>query len=169
MRVVVFKDHILELLGDEPNINNKAPNVLLRSRNLSHVEIAKKDEIQIIVSMPSLDTSVCSKQAKEMNQKLAAKNGFNTIIVSMDLPFAANRFCAIEGISNITFASDYATKSFGYRYGTLIGKGILEGLLSRAVFVVDKGILVYKDFASDINQKLDFDKLDDFLKRNYKS
>ncbi|MDA3967705.1 MULTISPECIES: thiol peroxidase [Helicobacter] len=167
MRIVSFKDQILQLLGDEPTLDIKAPKVLLRSRNLSYVEIAKETESQIIMSLPSLDTSVCSKQTKEINQKLASKEGFHTIIVSMDLPFAANRFCAISGISNLTFASDYANKSFGYKYGTLIGNGILEGLLSRALFVIDKGILVYKDFANDINDKLDFNKIEDFLAKTY--
>lgn len=169
MRIVSFKDQLLQLLGDEPTLDIKAPKILLRSRNLSCIEIAKDSESQIVMSMPSLDTSVCSKQTKEINQKLALKKGFSTIIVSMDLPFAANRFCSIEGINNITFASDYANKSFGYKYGTLIGEGILEGLLTRALFVIDRGILVYKDFANDINDKLDFNKLEDFLANKYNS
>ena len=40
--------------------------------------------------------------------------------MSVDLPFAMNRFCGAEGIKNMKVGSDYYDKNFGKATGMLI-------------------------------------------------
>ncbi|MCV3413771.1 peroxiredoxin [Campylobacter lari] len=116
--------------------------------------------------MPSLDTPVCSKQAKETNKRLASMKNIE-VIISMDLPFAMDRFCATEGIDNIITVSDFAFKDFGTNYGVLIGDSVFAGLLARAAFVVKDGKIVYKQLVKELMGKIDFKDLELFMHKNY--
>ncbi|MBF7049780.1 thiol peroxidase [Campylobacter volucris] len=167
MAIVKFKNQEIKLLGNELNIGDNAPKLTLKTKNLASIEIAPAGKTQILLSVPSLDTPVCSKQAKETNKKLASMKNIEVILISMDLPFAMDRFCATEGIANIMFASDFAFKEFGLKYGTLIGNSIFAGLLTRAIFVVKNGKIVYKQFSKDVMKKLDFKDLEIFMYENY--
>ena len=58
----------------------------------------------------------------------------NALTVSMDLPFAMNRFCGAESIKNMRVGSDYQDRNFGKSYGMLIEE---LKLLARGTFVLD--------------------------------
>ena len=61
-----------------------------------------KGKPTIISVVPSLDTPVCQKQTRTFNQELGALGDkINALTVSLDLPFAQNRFCGAEGITNM--------------------------------------------------------------------
>ncbi len=109
--------------------------------------------------VPSLDTPVCSTQTQRFNQELAAMSGkAHCYTVSMDLPFAQNRFCgdATHKIENITSLSDYMDRSFGQAFGVLIDE---VKILSRAVFVVDKnGKIVYAEYVPEAKSEPDYAK-----------
>lgn len=167
MGIVKYKNNILKLFGNEPAIGDKATNLILRTKNLAPIEIAPIDKTQILLSMPSLDTKFCSKQAKESNKRLASFKNIEVIVISMDLPFAMDRFCITENINNIIPASDFAFKNFGKEYGTLITEGIFTGLLTRAAFVVKNGRIVYKQFTEEIMAKLDLNDIEMFVNKNY--
>ena len=83
----------------------------------------------------------------------------NTVVlcVSLDLPFALNRFCTSENLENVTPVSMYRS-SFGEDYGLTIIDGPLKGLLSRAVVVIDKeGIISYTEQVPEIAQEPNYD------------
>ena len=88
-------------------------------------------------------------QTKTFNTKLGELGDkINAVTVSLDLPFAQNRFCGAEGIKNIRTASDYQDRNFGKSYGTLIEE---LKILSRAVFVLDKnGKVVYAQYVPEV-------------------
>ena len=48
-----------------------------------------------------MDTGVCATEARKFNEEAAKLDHVEVIIVSMDLPFANERFCATEGIENL--------------------------------------------------------------------
>ena len=76
----------------------------------------------------------------------------------MDLPFAQSRFCSTEGIDNVVVLSDFRGKDFGKSYGVLLDDSPLEGLLTRAVFVVDpQGSIVYKEIVSEITNEPNYE------------
>jgi thiol peroxidase len=71
--------------------------------------------------------------------------------ISRDLPFAQKRFCGAEGLENVVNLSDFKDGSFGKANGLEIVDGVLAGLHSRAIIVVDeKGTVVYTEQVPEI-------------------
>lgn len=110
----------------------------------------------ILSVVPSLDTGVCQMQTKKFNQELAALGDkVNALTVSLDLPFAMNRFCGAEGITNLISASDYQDRSFGNNWGMLIEE---LKILARGTFVLDaSGKVVYAETVSEVTQEPNYD------------
>lgn len=124
------------------------------------LEDFSKDYILISV-VPSLDTSVCDFQTRNINEELASFENIDFITVSMDLPFAQKRWCGSAGLDIITL-SDYQTAEFGKDYGVLI-----EGLrlLARAVFLLDKNRkVVYVEYLQEMTNHPNYEKLLNFIK-----
>ncbi|CAM4051975.1 thiol peroxidase [Campylobacter armoricus] len=165
MNSVLFKGNKVNLKGNNVQVGDMAPNITLKAKDLSGVEIAPKDKTQIIISVPSLDTPVCATEAREFNKKAAA-SGVEVIVVSMDLPFAIGRFCSTEGIENLKVASDFVSKEFGEKYGVLMADGPLEGILARAVFVVKNGVIAYKELVNEITELPNMQALEDFFSKS---
>ena len=94
-------------------------------------------KVKVFNVIISVDTPVCDVQTKKFNEE-AAKLGDDVEILtlSMDLPFALGRYCAVDKVKT---ASDYKDASFGEAYGVLIKE---HKLLARAIFVVDKDNIV---------------------------
>jgi thiol peroxidase len=103
-----------------------------------------------------LDTPVCQKQTRTFNQELGALGDkINALTVSLDLPFAQNRFCGAEGITNLKSASDYQDRSFGQNWGLLIDE---LKILARATFVLDKdGKVVYAENVKEVAQEPNYE------------
>jgi thiol peroxidase len=157
---VTFKGSPVSLGEKELKIGDKAPEVEVVGANLSSIKIGgKSGKAQIIVTVPSLDTAVCANEARRFNVKAAKLSNACVVVVSMDLPFAMGRFCTTEGIENLQTGSDFRDKEFAKTYGILIKEGVLAGLLSRAVFIIDKdGILIYKQIVAEITNEPDYDE-----------
>ena len=110
----------------------------------------------IISVVPSLDTPVCQVQTKTFNTKLAALGDkITAVTVSLDLPFAMNRFCGAEGIKSMRSGSDYMDRAFGRDFGVLIDE---LKILARAVFVLDaKGVVQYAQVVREVASEPDYD------------
>lgn len=152
---VTFKGTPVKLAGNEIKVGDAAPKVALVGGDLGVVEVGgKKDKIQVLNIVPSLDTPVCALQAKTFNQEAASLPNVEVSVISMDLPFAQGRFCSTEGISNLKTLSDFRNKDFGKTYGLLIADSPLEGLLARAVIVINtNGEVIYKELCSEITSE----------------
>lgn len=156
MATVTLKGSECNLSGTELNIGDVAPQVtVVNSKGLADKVVGgPSDQIQLIVVVPSLDTDVCAAEARRFNEEASKIEGVEVTIVSMDLPFAAGRFCTAEGIENLTVASDFRNKEFASAYGVLLADGPLAGLTCRAIFVVDKdGRIAYKQIVSEITEE----------------
>mgnify|MGYP003578798236 CR=1 FL=1 len=118
----------------------------------------------IISVVPSLDTPVCAIQTKKFNESLAKLGDkINALTVSLDLPFAMNRFCGAENIKNMKVASDYQDRSFGNNWGMLIEE---LKLLARGVFVLDKeGKIVYAQVVKEATHEPDYSGAVDAVKK----
>jgi thiol peroxidase len=74
----------------------------------------------------------------------------------LDLPFAQQRFCDSEHISNLTAVSDAYDRSFGANYGTLL-EGMPVPLLTRALFVLDeKNVLRHVEYVAELTNEPDY-------------
>ena len=160
MSTVTFQGNICNLAGNQLNVGDNAPEVtVVISDGLSDKLIGGlKPKVQLLVAVPSLDTPVCAAQTRKFNESAAAISGVDTTVISMDLPFAAGRFCTSEGIENLTIASDFRNKDFSNAYGILIADSALAGITCRAIFVIDKdGKISYKEIVSELTEEPNYD------------
>ena len=160
MATTKFKGTDVELIGTEINVGDKAPAItVVNSDGLGDVTVGgASGKKQLIIVVPSLDTGVCATETRSFNAKAADLNDVITTIVSLDLPFAAGRFCQAEGINDLTVTSDFRNKDFANAYGVLLGGSVLAGVTCRAIFAVDaNGIVTYKQIVPEITEEPDYD------------
>jgi thiol peroxidase len=156
---VTFKGNPLTLAGEEVKVGAAAPDFDLMFYKDGMHHVRKADLLgkpSIISVVPSLDTPVCQVQTKTFNQRLAAMGDkVNALTVSLDLPFAMNRFCGAEGITALKVGSDYMNRDFGKAWGVLIEELMI---LARAVFVLDKdGVVRYAQVVKEVAEEPDYD------------
>ena len=147
---VTFKGSPLTLVGNEVQVGAPAPDfdlVCFGEGGMQHIHKAE---------VPSLDTPVCQVQTKTFNQRLAALGDKVTALtVSLDLPFAMNRFCGAESIKSMRSGSDYMDRNFGQQWGLLIDE---QKILARAVYVLDaKGIVRYAQLVKEVASEPEYD------------
>jgi thiol peroxidase len=156
---VTFKGTPLTLAGEAVKVGQPAPDFTLHyfEGGLKTITLADlKGKPAIISVVPSLDTPVCQTQTKKFNQQLAAlKDRIHALTVSLDLPFAMNRFCGAEQVTNMRVGSDYQDRSFGRNWGMLIEE---LKLLARGVFVLDaEGKVVYAETVPEVTSEPNYD------------
>ena len=161
MATVTFKqDTVCNLAGNEINVGDTAPEVTVVNCNpmLQNETIGgAQDSVQLVVVVPSLDTPVCDAETRRFNTEAASIEGVNVKTVSMDLPFAAAKFCSTAGIENLAVCSDFRNKDFSNAYGMLLSDGPLAGVTARAIFVIGKdGKVAYKQLVPEITAEPDY-------------
>jgi len=160
MATTKFKGTDVELVGTQINVGDKAPAItVVNSDGLGDVTVGgASGKKQLIIVVPSLDTGVCATETRNFNAKAAALTDTDVTIVSLDLPFAAGRFCSAEGIDKLTVASDFRNKEFANAYGVLLGGSVLAGVTCRAIFAVDaSGTVTYKEIVPEITEEPNYD------------
>ena len=160
MATTKFKGTDVELLGNEVNVGDKAPAItVVNSDGLGDVVVGgATGKKQLIIVVPSLDTGVCATETRNFNAKVAELENVDATIVSLDLPFAAGRFCSTEGIDKLTVTSDFRNKDFANAYGVLLGGSVLAGVTCRAIFAVDaEGTVTYKQIVPEITEEPAYD------------
>ena len=159
MATVTLKGNECNLAGNEISVGAVAPQVtVVASEGLADKVVGgASDNVQVIVVGASLDTPVCAAETRKFNAEAASISGAEVTVVSMDLPFAAGRFCEAEGIDNLTVTSDFRNKEFANNYGVLLADGPLAGITCRAVFVVNKdGRVTYKQIVPEVTDEPDY-------------
>ena len=149
----------MTLAGDAVKTGQPAPDFKLHYfegglKTITPADLQGKPTILSVV--PSLDTPVCQTQTKKFNEQLGALGDkINAVTVSLDLPFAMNRFCGAESIKNLRSGSDYQDRTFGKNWGMLIEE---LKLLARGTFVLDKnGTVVYAETVGEVTHEPNYD------------
>jgi len=160
MATVTLKGNPIHTSGELPPAGSTAPDFRLTAKDLSDVSLQNfTGKRKLLNIVPSLDTGVCAASARRFNQEAAAVPGAAVLTVSRDLPFAQARFCAAEGIENVVTLSELRDLSFGEAYGVRIVDGPLQGLLARAVVVLDEqNRVLYTELVPEIAQEPDYAK-----------
>ncbi len=158
MASITFQGNPVQTVGELPEVGSQAPAFDLVAGDLSAVTSDSLAGHRLVISIyPSVDTGVCAAALREFNQRAADLENTTVVSVSKDLPFAAARFCAAEGIDNVETVSAFRS-SFGEDYGVTMTDGPLAGLLSRAVVVTDEnGKVVYTQQVSEVTEEPDYD------------
>lgn len=147
MTQITFKQNPIQLLGKEVSVGDQAPDFTVVDNSLQGVSLSQYDgKKKMINVVPSLDTGVCDQQTRKFNEEASTEDGY-VLTISVDLPFAQQRWCASTGLDNVITLSDHQNHSFGENYGL-----IMEGLqlLARSVFVLDENNkVVYKEIVPE--------------------
>jgi thiol peroxidase len=158
---VTFKGNPMTLVGEPVKAGQQAPDFTLHAYEGGSLKTITPADLKgkptIISVVPSLDTPVCQTQTKKFNEQLASYGDrINALTVSLDLPFAQNRFCGAEGIKNLRSASDYQDRSFGRNWGMLIDE---LKILARGTFVLDKdGKVVYAEQVKEVAEEPNYEE-----------
>lgn len=158
MAKIAFNGSEVNTLGDLPKKNTQAPDFTLVSKDLADIALSDyKGKYVVLNIFPSLDTGVCASSVRKFNSEASKLNNAVILAVSADLPFAAGRFCTVEGIENVFPASVFRSSDFGKDYGVLMTDGPLKGLLARAVVVIDpKGYISYTELVPEVTVEPDY-------------
>ena len=159
MSTTALKGNPVQLKGELPMIDSRAPDFLLTKNDLSDVKLKDFAGKKIVLNIfPSIDTVVCATSVRKFNQAFDKRTDAVVLCVSMDLPFAQARFCGAEGLSNVITVSDFRTRTFSHSYGVLIADGPLASLCARAVIAISAdGKVIYTQLVSEITIEPDYD------------
>lgn len=154
-----FKGNPVSTNGELPKIGQKLADFTFVKTDLSRVSLADFAGKKVVLNIfPSVDTGVCAQSVRTFNQMAADTADTIVINVSKDLPFAHGRFCAAEGIQNTISVSDFVDPTFGTNNGLVMQDGPLQGLLARAVVVLNgEGKVVYTELVDDIVNEPNYD------------
>jgi len=166
MSTVTLKGNPINTIGELPAVGTKAPEFLLVGSNLADVKNADFAGKRIVLNIfPSLDTATCAASVRRFNVEAAKLEDASVVCVSKDLPFAHGRFCTTEGIANVVSASEFRSNNFGKNFGVMITDGPLQGLMARAVVVLDKdGTVLHSQLVPEITEEPDYQIALDSLK-----
>jgi thiol peroxidase len=159
MATFTLKGNPFHTTGELPAVGAQAPAFTLVGSDLADLTLSGlKGRTVILNIFPSLDTGVCATSVRTFNERAAGRSNVTVIGVSMDLPFAAGRFCSQEGIAHVKSGSDFRTGDFGRAYGVRIDDGPLAGLLARSVVVVDeRGKVVYTQLVKETAEEPNYE------------
>lgn len=154
-----MKGKPIQTVGFLPKVGSMAPNFTLVAKDLTEKTLDDYLGKTIILNIfPSIDTKVCSASVRHFNEDAAGLKNTVVLCISKDLPFAQERFCGAEGIDNVVMLSDFRT-NFGEIYGVQMANGLMKGLLSRAVVVVNpQGKVIYEEQVADISHEPNYEK-----------
>jgi thiol peroxidase len=161
---VTMKGNPLTLVGSKIQVGDKAPDTVLLNNDLEPVNLSDyRDQLCVILSVPSLDTPVCDMETQRFNQEAESLGqDVKIFTVSMDLPFAQKRWCGAAGVDHVVTLSDHRDAAFGKAYGVLIKE---LRLLARAVFIIDReGVIRYIQLVKELTQEPDYDAVLSALK-----
>lgn len=155
---ITFGGNKVNLEGKEIKVGDLAPSFKAVKRNLSDFNSDDlKGKIVVYSVAPSIDTPVCALQATTFNEEATKlSDDVKIVTVTVDLPFAQERFCSVKGIKNADIVSDYKYKEFGKKFGFMIEE--LQ-LLARGVVIVDRdGKVAYVEYVPEVTHDVNFDK-----------
>ena len=155
---ITFGGDKVTLEGKEIKVGDVAPSFKAVNRDLSDFNSEDlKGKIVVYSVAPSIDTPVCALQATTFNEEATKlSDDVKIVTVTVDLPFAQERFCSVKGIDNADIVSDYRYKEFGQKFGFMMEE--LQ-LLARGVVIVDRdGKVAYVEYVPEVTHDVNFDK-----------
>lgn len=167
---VTLRGKPLTLLGRELRPNDPAPAFELVGQCSLPSQMAParlsdfRDKVLIVSCVPSVDTPVCDRETRhwEEEREKLLRDHVELLTVSLDLPFAQNRWCGNAGVKH-RIASAYRNHQFGIDYGVLVKE---LHLLARAVFVIGKdGRIKHVEYVPEIAEEPHYERIVEAARR----
>jgi thiol peroxidase len=159
MAKITLKGNPINTCGTLPAVGSQAADFVLTKTDFADVSLQNFTGKKIVLNIfPSIDTPVCATSVRRFNAEAVKLNNAVVLCVSVDLPFAHQRFCGAEGLEKVIPVSELRKRKFGEDYGVRIIDGPLAGLLSRAVVVIDEqGKVIYTEQVPEIAQEPNYE------------
>ena len=158
MSTVTSKGKPIEVAGTFPRKGDQAPGFTLVGGDLNDVSLGDfAGQRKILNIVLSLDSRVCAASARKFNDQAERLENTAILVISADLPFTSERFCATEGLNHVRALSTMRGREFLRDYGVEIASGPLVGLCARAVVVVDeKDTVLHAELVSETANEPDY-------------
>lgn len=155
MATVTLKGNEIHTNGELPSIGEHLSDFTLVASNLAEKSLADFQGKRLVLNIfPSIDTGTCAASVRHFNADAAALENTVVLCISKDLPFALNRFCGAEGITNVETLSAFRSDDFANLQFT---DGPLKGLLSRVVIATDEqGKIIHTEQVAEIVNEPDY-------------
>ncbi|MDO6387161.1 MULTISPECIES: thiol peroxidase [unclassified Uliginosibacterium] len=159
MTTVTLGGNPIEVAGSFPKKGDGAAEFKLVGADLAEYGLASfVGQRKVLNIVPSLDTGVCAASTRKFNEKASSLANTVVLVISADLPFAAKRFCEVEGLANVKTLSTFRDAAFKGAYGVDITSGPLAGLTARAVVVLDAdNKVLHAELVPEIKQEPDYE------------
>jgi thiol peroxidase len=151
----------LTVIGARLDVGGAAPDFSLdwlsaETGEINQVTLADgRGAVRLLNVINSIDTPVCQVETRMWDRRLQALGpGAQVYTISMDLPFALDRWRAEEGTTH-RLLSSHRSEQFGRDYGVLLKEW---RLLQRAVFVIDsEDRIAHAEYVADQMKEPDYD------------
>ena len=159
MSNVTLGGNPIDVAGRFPQAGDAAPAFKLAGADLADVGLdAFAGKRKVLSIVPSLDTPVCAASARKFNTDASALADTVVLVISADLPFAAKRFCEMEGLANVSHLSTFRHPEFLKQWGVGFAEGPMVGLTVRAVVVLDESDkVIHAEMVPEIGQEPNYD------------
>ncbi len=157
MATTALGDTPAHTVGELPAVGDQAPDFTLVDADLKEFRLSDLPGRKVLSIFPSIGTGVCQASVRRFNELASGLEDTTVLNVSVDLPFAVSQFCGAEGLEDVKVGSAFRS-SFGEDYGVRLTDSKFEGLLARAVVVVDaQGKVLHSELVPQIGQEPDYD------------
>ena len=159
MALITLGGNPMNTSGELPKVGTKLADFKLVKNDLSIATLKDFSGKKLVLNIfPSIDTGTCATSVRKFNESASDLENTVVLCISRALPFAQKRFCGAEGIENVENLSDFKDGSFGKTNGLEIIDGVLAGLHSRAVLVIDeKGTILHTEQVQEIADEPNYD------------
>jgi thiol peroxidase len=126
----------------------------------AQVDFPFKNKVSVVITVPSIKTPVCDRQAHILGENKKLKSGIDLFTISRDLSSEQKSFAKEANLENIKYVSDAKSASFGKLSGLLIPS---SSKLARSVMVLDqKGVIRYMQVVPELTELPDMEKAFEF-------
>lgn len=151
---IKFKNEITSI-ASVIQINEAMPPFIVVDSKMNEIKSDDVSGMKLILTLPSVDTSVCSLELAKFIELLKDKP-IHILSISMDLPFALDRWCQRNAADNLIAASDFRYHGFAGSSGLLMRE---IGLFSRSVLLIDSENKVrYLEIVEDVSNEPNYQK-----------
>ena len=158
-KVTVGGKATFTVLGQPVQVGQQAPAASGRTKGFStdSFDVIKdtQGKIRVLVFVPSLNTGICSAQARKFNEAFEGNDNVVVVTISADLPFVQEQWCGAEGLEDAVMVSDHYDMAISNAYGTHIKELRLS---QRGVVVVDADDTVrYTEYCPEVAMHPDYE------------
>ncbi len=155
--MITFAGNPVTLEGKQLETGEMMPDFTVVDTELNEVKPMEEKGKKIILSVPSVDTGVCSLELGKFLNFMKDQDGVEVVSVSEDLPFALARWNREHENAKILTTSDFKLDDFAAKTGTRMKD---NGLLCRAAFVTDEdGKIVYTEYVDEVTHEPDYEQV----------